>query len=537
MISRTDSQRSNGSGRPFSSTNPFRSALTDNSLNQYGDDQQFLDWTKNNGVNTPLYNDAGRNASSLSFVNSIEETAEEDKDIYTTGRVQSPLATRFSTNSSSMAGAPLHAATTNPFLEDALAEQRISPKYSNNTTNKNITNKNITNKNTNNNVNQRVNSAGIPNYNNRNTNPPTAAEEKERLRQSYMESDNDKNSNQRTQKSRGSGNQFAPPSYEEAAGPNKPRSAYTKEKSSSSEKQHSSSRRSHRSDGDKERNGERRRHNSSRTSSSKNNKKGPTVIPKNVDSIDKLDVTGLFGGSFHHDGPFDAVTPHRNKNSKAAPVMAFPVDGPNSTIGGAISKPSTLNEVFGRDEFADDHGDLYRKTAASDNKNKGYRNTIYMGSMSNDSTNTVDAIKVSRNVTQFDAKSKGERVSGPTTIGLGSTTFLDGAPASTNAIQDEIRNQAQKSRVNNGLKRNKSLSQRLNIAKGFSDSGPSRESSARRGNSEGSSITDRNNTNNDDDDVFIEHGGDGVRFDSDTKKESTSNKFLRRVKSLKVTRK
>ncbi|CAI4377185.1 CMF_collapsed_G0013050.mRNA.1.CDS.1 [Saccharomyces cerevisiae] len=52
---------------------------------------------------------------------------------------------------------------------------------------------------------------------------------------------------------------------------------------------------------------------SSSTPSKKGKRKSKVIVPKNVDTIDKLDVTGLFGGSFHHDGPFDAVTRGGNK--------------------------------------------------------------------------------------------------------------------------------------------------------------------------------------------------------------------------------
>ncbi len=42
-----------------------------------------------------------------------------------------------------------------------------------------------------------------------------------------------------------------------------------------------------------------------------------------MDIIDRLDLSGLGGGSmFHHDSPYDAVSAHRNKG-KSAPVLAF----------------------------------------------------------------------------------------------------------------------------------------------------------------------------------------------------------------------
>ncbi|KAF9512584.1 hypothetical protein BS47DRAFT_1045337 [Hydnum rufescens UP504] len=42
-----------------------------------------------------------------------------------------------------------------------------------------------------------------------------------------------------------------------------------------------------------------------------------------VDLIDQLDYSGLGGGTFHHDGPFDALAPSRNRNGQKAPMSAF----------------------------------------------------------------------------------------------------------------------------------------------------------------------------------------------------------------------
>ncbi|EPY50083.1 membrane associated protein Pal1 [Schizosaccharomyces cryophilus OY26] len=63
-----------------------------------------------------------------------------------------------------------------------------------------------------------------------------------------------------------------------------------------------------------------------------------------LDQIDRLDVTGIYGsGSFHHDGPFDACRPHRNRNVKKAPVAAFPKDSVANSIpkvGSNFNDPS-----------------------------------------------------------------------------------------------------------------------------------------------------------------------------------------------------
>lgn len=371
----------------------------------------------------------------------------------------------------------------------------------------------------------------LPDYSNGNNgkqNYPTAREEKERLRDRYRE---EAKINDETPSS------DLPPSYDEIAGGRKTRSGYPREKesTSSSGNGNRSSRHRHRhqreGEGEKERSS---RHRSSRSGSgsgsgsasatAKAKKKGKGPTPKNVDTIDKMDVTGLFGGSFHHDGPFDACTPHRNKNSKAAPVMAFPADGPNNSIGGASSKKSALDEVFGREELDDE--DIYNS--------KSIKKNLPLIINSNGSSSTLDAIKANTNgLTQFDAKGKSQVVHGPTTMGLGSTTFLDGAPASTTAIKEEIRNHSVQAR--NGVQRKKSLSSRLQVNGGnnqYRNDNSNVTSPLKLAKTHSGHLENADDIDDQEKDTYV-----GVRFDGNSKKESTGNKLLRRVKSLKVNRK
>ncbi|KDN39558.1 hypothetical protein RSAG8_08714, partial [Rhizoctonia solani AG-8 WAC10335] len=60
------------------------------------------------------------------------------------------------------------------------------------------------------------------------------------------------------------------------------------------------------------------------------NEKGRKTSPRppakkstHVDVIDKLDYSGIGAATFHHDGPFDACAPSRNKNKTRAPMFAF----------------------------------------------------------------------------------------------------------------------------------------------------------------------------------------------------------------------
>lgn len=141
----------------------------------------------------------------------------------------------------------------------------------------------------------------------------------------------------------------------------------------------------------------RTRQRSKSESSKQKSREGPSL-----DVIDKMDVTGLFGpGSFHHDGPFDACTPHRNRNEKQGPVAAFPADGPNNSL--AMDAPDLVRfkqeqVVFGRDPEAE---------------------PVFPEPTDN-----------------FDPTERAKPVHGNPTLGLGSSTFVDGTPASAKAISD-----------------------------------------------------------------------------------------------------
>ncbi|CCF58560.1 hypothetical protein KAFR_0E04090 [Kazachstania africana CBS 2517] len=327
----------------------------------------------------------------------------------------------------------------------------------------------------------------------------TAREEKDRLREKYYENDDGHNDT--------NVNQDQPPSYDEIVPKNKDKSKYPGEKGSSRH----SSRRHHNSPSQHRHEHRSSRYHSSSTSSSnrKDKEKKKTKPPKNVDTIDKLDVTGLFGGSFHHDGPFDACTPHRNKNIKAAPVLAFPVNGPNSTIGGAPTvKKFAISEVFGVHSVDDEDDAIY------ENKNKK-KNVL---------RKNVGEVK------QVDVKNK-EVVHGPETGGLGSSTFLDGTPAVGHTLQrGKTVSYKPRPHTNSlgsaGIQRNMTINSGPSTRQRYDSAGSSNRSRMNREPSSGLDYDDE------EEDIYL-----GVRIDPNAKKESTGNKFLRRVKSLKVGRK
>lgn len=244
-------------------------------------------------------------------------------------------------------------------------------------------------------------------------------------------------------------------------------------------------------------------------SSSSRRKKGAPL-----DTIDRLDVTGFFGpGNFHHDGPFDACTPHRNKHTKKAPVAAYAVDGPNNSVSGIDPN---------RDRFANENQVLARAD--------------------NEAFQDFSVTKPGRSLPKdnFDPHAKVNPIHGYASAGLGSTTFLDGAPASR---QEAVA--AQATQQQQGLGRKKSLVQRL---RGGNGPGPavnrqtyveSRSPTSPRASSVG---VDRKSPIGVPVSKEVSPGGEGVTWASGERSPRSgedatppkSSGLLRRVKSLKV---
>ncbi|KAK5110073.1 hypothetical protein LTR62_006318 [Meristemomyces frigidus] len=162
----------------------------------------------------------------------------------------------------------------------------------------------------------------------------------------------------------------------------------------------------------------------------------PAKRSQGLDIIDKLDVTGIYGqGLFHHDGPFDACNPHRNAKGgrRPAPMQAFPEGSANMALGGAgpLRSRIDLDKFHGRgDEGFSDYA-VTRKT-----------DTAIISS--------VHGV---------------EPVHGDETDGLGTSTFLEGAPASRAALQrresEDPQMDAGATGAGSGLTRKKSLVQRF----------------------------------------------------------------------------
>jgi hypothetical protein len=182
---------------------------------------------------------------------------------------------------------------------------------------------------------------------------------------------------------------------------------------------------------------QRRRERDERAKDGKSSTQKKVRRPQGLDLIDKLDVTGIYGPSMiHHDGPYDAVQPHRNRKKDArAPMEAFPVGSANNSLGGS----GPLNSKIDLDRI---HG-------------RGAEGFTDFGSHE---TN----VQKPRMEAEFSAKGRSDIIHGEQTHGLGTSTFLEGAPASRKAVQEDMEAQAQKQmELASGLGRKKSIAQRF----------------------------------------------------------------------------
>ncbi|KAF7522204.1 hypothetical protein G7054_g12223 [Neopestalotiopsis clavispora] len=165
---------------------------------------------------------------------------------------------------------------------------------------------------------------------------------------------------------------------------------------------------------------------------------------KRLDLIDQLDATSIYGtGLFHHDGPFDALIPHRNRNgTRHAPMQAFPKDSLNMALGGS----GPLNAK-------PDH-----KTLMGQHDEEAYLD--YNTSKKNQAPFYEPPVGSSKEANVFDPHARASVLHGDESLGLGTSTFLEGTPAAQTAIQRREAETAQQS-MEQGLQRKKSLAQRI----------------------------------------------------------------------------
>ncbi|KAL1638917.1 hypothetical protein SLS58_008502 [Diplodia intermedia] len=184
---------------------------------------------------------------------------------------------------------------------------------------------------------------------------------------------------------------------------------------------------------------ERKERESGRTTRDKD---GKVRKPRGLDLIDKLDVSGIYGPSmFHHDGPFDACNPHRNrKRDQRAPMQAFPEGSANNVMGGS----GPVNQSMNLDQF---HG----------------RGAEGFSDFSSAARPEVEPPKPSAAQTGFyNPKADIEAIHGDESNGLGTSTFLEGAPASRKDLERrDSETDGLGSMGGGGLARKKSLAQRI----------------------------------------------------------------------------
>lgn len=176
----------------------------------------------------------------------------------------------------------------------------------------------------------------------------------------------------------------------------------------------------------------------------------PKKPSRKLDIIDQLDATSIYGtGLFHHDGPFDACNPNRNKKGsrRLAPMQAFPEGSLNNSLrGGPVNAKPDHSTLLMQNSGPEAFGDYSRG---------GAKAAHYEGYGPSKPTANVQS-----------AASKVEPVHGEESMGLGTSTFLDGAPASRAAIQKSAKEEAEKQEAamagsGGGLGRKKSIAQKI----------------------------------------------------------------------------
>ena len=199
----------------------------------------------------------------------------------------------------------------------------------------------------------------------------------------------------------------------------------------------------------------------SSSSSSPRSKSKKSKVP--LDTIDKLDVTGMYGrGSFHHDGPFDACRPHRNKRLSKAPVAAFPVNGANNTLSGGndVSRShATEDRIFARGE--DEAFKAFSSSTVSQHeKQQEQKKLLANKNNNNNANNTITTSRIGEAPVLFDPAVKANPVHGDKSLGLGTSTFLEGTPVPQSHVAKDAE-ASQQQQQQQGLSRKKSFVQRL----------------------------------------------------------------------------
>lgn len=139
---------------------------------------------------------------------------------------------------------------------------------------------------------------------------------------------------------------------------------------------------------------------------------------------------------FHHSGPYDAVIASRNKAASGrAPLAAFAKDSANMSIGGS--------------------GPLQARADHSTFMGNGTEEAF-----TDYATSISGAPPTKKDMALFDPHRRASVIHGDETVGLGTSTFLEGTPAARAAVQKAEQESALQTQEG-GLQRKKSLAQRI----------------------------------------------------------------------------
>lgn len=162
--------------------------------------------------------------------------------------------------------------------------------------------------------------------------------------------------------------------------------------------------------------------------------------------------------AFHHDGPFDACNPHRNrKGSRAAPMQAFPVGSANNALGGSgpVHKGIDYDAYHGRHAQGYADYNVSTQPALNDNEYINFRRP---------NLNERSHSYTVKEAPAFSAKENIELVHGEPTAGLGTSTFMEGTPASRAALlrrESETAEENLQNGAGGGLSRKRSIAQKF----------------------------------------------------------------------------
>ena len=175
---------------------------------------------------------------------------------------------------------------------------------------------------------------------------------------------------------------------------------------------------------------------------------------------------------FHHDGPFDACNPHRNrKGSQRAPMQAFAKDSLNNSMGGSgpVNKDLNFAQFHGRgaEGFTDySTSGVPNAPYAPKPLSEPFNYEPYAGSSvpTRNGNGNGNGMKIGIDRTSsFNPTARVDKIHGEESMGLGTTTHLEGAPAARTVIQ---RRESETDQVpgmgsGGGLGRKRSLAQKI----------------------------------------------------------------------------